>query len=315
LPEVIESKYRAMKGLVLRSTGSFYDVLGEDGIRYSCKVRGKIRLKDIKETNPVAVGDRVEFETDRQVGAITNILERKNHILRKSVKKSAHSHVLAANVDQVMLIATLSFPRTSIGFIDRFLVAAESFRIPQIVVFNKKDLLDSKDVKAQQNLIELYNSLGVESFSISALQDDIDFLKTRLDKKITLVAGHSGVGKSTLLNRIAPNLEQKTGEISDFSEKGMHTTTFAEMFPIGENAFVIDTPGIKEWGLFDMNEQELSDYFPEMRDLRLDCKFGSKCLHVNEPKCAIIEAVRDRKIALSRYESYLSILTGNDNRK
>jgi ribosome biogenesis GTPase / thiamine phosphate phosphatase len=315
LPEAIEPKYCAMKGLVLRSTGSFYDVLGEDGIRYSCKVRGKIRLEDIKETNPVAVGDKVEFETDRQVGAITNILERKNHILRKSVKKSAHSHVLAANVDQVMLIATLSFPRTSIGFIDRFLVAAESFRIPQIVVFNKKDLLDSKEIEAQQNLIELYNSLGVESFSISALQDDIDFLKTRLDKKITLVAGHSGVGKSTLLNRIAPNLEQKTGEISEFSEKGMHTTTFAEMFPIGDSAFVIDTPGIKEWGLFDMNEQELSDYFPEMRDLRLDCKFGSKCLHVNEPKCAIIEAVRDGKIALSRYESYISILTGNDNRK
>jgi ribosome biogenesis GTPase / thiamine phosphate phosphatase len=303
-----------MKGIVLRSTGSFYDVLGEDGERHNCKVRGKIRLEDSKETNPVAVGDAVEFEMDRQIGAITNILERKNHILRKSVKKSARSHVLAANVDQVMLIATLSFPRTSIGFIDRFLVSAESFRIPQILVFNKKDLLDEKEILTQENLIALYNHIGVQSFAISAIQDDIDFLSRQLDKKITLVAGHSGVGKSTLLNRIAPELEQKTGEVSGFSEKGMHTTTFAEMFPIGEKTFVIDTPGIKEWGLVDMNEQEVSDYFPEMRELRLECKFGSKCLHFNEPKCAIIDAVREGKIALSRYESYLSILTGNDSR-
>jgi ribosome biogenesis GTPase / thiamine phosphate phosphatase len=303
-----------MKGVVLRSTGSFYDVLGEDGARHNCKVRGKIRLEDIKETNPVAVGDEVEFEMDRQVGAITNILERKNHILRKSVKKSARSHVLAANVDQVMLIATLSFPRTSIGFIDRFLVTAESFRIPQILVFNKKDLLDEKEQLIQENLIALYNHVGVQSFAISAIHDDINFLKMQLDNKITLVAGHSGVGKSTLLNKVAPDLDQKTGEISGFSEKGMHTTTFAEMFPIGEKTFVIDTPGIKEWGLVDMNEQEVSDYFPEMRELRLECKFGSKCLHFNEPKCAIIDAVREGRIALSRYESYLSILTGNDNR-
>lgn len=304
-----------MKGLVLRSTGSFYDVLGEDGKNYNCKVRGKIRLEDIKETNPVAVGDQVEFETDRQIGAITNILERKNHILRKSVKKAAHSHVLAANVDQAMLIATLSYPRTSIGFIDRFLVAAESFRIPQILVFNKKDLLSDEGIAIQNELVSLYSKIGVRSFTISAKEDDINFLREEIKNKITLVAGHSGVGKSTLLNKLAPNLNQKVGDISDFSEKGMHTTTFAEMFPIDKNTFVIDTPGIKEWGLVDMNEQEISDYFPEMRDLRLDCKFGSKCLHYNEPKCAIVDAVHQNKIALSRYESYLSILLGEDNRR
>ena len=304
-----------MKGLVLRSTGSFYDVLGEDGKNYNCKVRGKIRLEDIKETNPVAVGDQVEFEMDREIGVITNILERKNHILRKSVKKAAHSHVLAANVDQAMLIATLSYPRTSIGFIDRFLVAAESFRIPQILVFNKKDLLNDEGIEIQNKLVSLYSKIGVRSFTISAKEDDINFLRAEIKDKITLVAGHSGVGKSTLLNKLAPDLNQKVGDISDFSEKGMHTTTFAEMFSIDKNTFVIDTPGIKEWGLVDMNEQELSDYFPEMRDLRLECKFGSKCLHYNEPKCAIVDAVHQGKIALSRYESYLSILLGEDNRR
>ena len=304
-----------MRGIVLRSTGSFYDILGDDGEKYTCKVRGKIRLEGSKETNPVAVGDEVEFEMDREIGAITTILERKNHILRKSVKKAAQSHVLAANVDQAMVIATLSFPRTSIGFIDRFLVAAEAFRIPQLVVFNKKDMLDNESKEVQQGLIGLYQGIGIKSFAVSALQDDLNFLRRELQDKKTLVAGHSGVGKSTLLNKIAPQLAQKTGSVSEFSEKGMHTTTFAEMFAIDKTTFVIDTPGIKEWGLVDMNQQEISDYFPEMRERRLNCKFGSKCLHYNEPKCAIVDAVERGEIALSRYESYLSILTGEDNRR
>lgn len=303
-----------MQGLVLRSTGSFYDVLGEDNVKYNCKVRGKIRLEGIKETNPVAVGDKVVFENEGDVGAITEILPRTNHMLRKSVKKTGHSHVLAANVDQALLVATLAFPRTSIGFIDRFFVAAESFRIPQILVFNKKDLLDDESEKIQQSLITLYENIGVKCFLISALESDGE-VKDLLKNKITLMAGHSGVGKSTLLNSIAPEINQRTGEVSDFSEKGMHTTTFAEMFAIDKNSFVIDTPGVKEWGLVDMNDQELSDYFPEMRELRLDCKFGSKCLHVNEPKCAIIESVKNGSIALSRYESYLSMLLDEDNRK
>jgi ribosome biogenesis GTPase / thiamine phosphate phosphatase len=305
-----------MKGLVLRSTGSFYDVLAEDGKKYSCKVRGKIRLEGIKETNPVAVGDNVLFDTENEIGSITEILPRENHILRQSIKKTGHAHVLAANVQQVMLVATLAMPRTSLGFIDRFFVSAESFRIPQVLILNKSDLLDEEGKELQQAIMYLYEKIGVKCLAISVLKDDVSPLLEVLKNKTTLIAGHSGVGKSTLLNKLSPEIiNQKTSEISDFSSKGVHTTTFAEMFQINEGTFVIDTPGIKEWGLIDMGEQELSDYFPEMRDLRLDCKFGSRCLHFNEPKCAIIEAVREGKIALSRYENYLSMLTRQDNRK
>lgn len=299
----------------MRSTGSFYDVLGQDGMKYNCRVRGKIRLEGIKETNPVAVGDRVEFEMEHDIGSITEILERDNHILRQSIKKTGHSHVLAANIDQALLVVTLAKPRTSLGFIDRFLVSAEAFRIPQLLVFNKKDLLDEEGQTITQDLISLYKSFGITCFSVSALTDDIDSIRKALSGKTTLVAGHSGVGKSTLLNKIAPGLEQSIGDISEFSSKGTHTTTFAEMFQLDENTFVIDTPGVKEWGLVDMNEQELSDYFPEMRDLRLDCKFGARCIHINEPKCAIIDAVKSGAIALSRYESYVSMVSGEDNRK
>lgn len=303
-----------MEGMVLRSTGSFYDVLADNGVKYNCRIRGKIRLDGIKETNPVAVGDRVAFELEHEVGSIIRILPRTNHMLRRSVKKTGHSHVLAANIDQVMIIATLAFPRTSIGFIDRFLVAAESFRIPQVLVFNKKDLLDAESLAYQEKLIRDYERIGVKSFSISAHIDSAQ-ISQLLDNKITLIAGHSGVGKSTLLNALSPGLNQKTGEVSDFSSKGTHTTTFAEMFQLKEKTFVIDTPGVKEWGLVDMDDQELSDYFPEMRELRLNCKFGSKCLHLNEPKCAIVEAVQRGEILLSRYESYVGMLTEDDNRK
>ena len=304
-----------MQGIVLRSTGSFYDVLTADGSRVMCTVRGKIRLEGIKESNPVAVGDRIAFDTDNEIGSITEILPRKNHILRQSVKKTGHAHVLAANVDQAFLVVTLAFPKTSLGFIDRFLVSAESFRIPQTLVFNKKDLLDTEGLEYQNALMDLYQTIGIRVIAISALADGHEKIKSLINEKTTLFAGHSGVGKSTLLNKLDPQINQKVGEISGYSEKGIHTTTFAEMFEIGENTFVIDTPGIKEWGLVDMNSQELSDYFPEMRDLRLYCKFGSKCLHVNEPKCAIIPAVESGKIAYSRYESYLSMLSGKDNRK
>lgn len=304
-----------MKGTVMRSTGSFYDVLAEDGKKYNCRVRGKIRLEGIKETNPVAVGDVVTIELEHAIGSILDILPRKNHILRQSVKKTGHTHVLAANIDQAMLVVTLSFPRTSLGFIDRFLVSAEAYRIPQVIVFNKKDLLDDKGLQTLNSLCALYSGIGVTCLCLSALHDDLQPIHEILKNKTTLIAGHSGVGKSTLLNRISPAIKQSVGSISEFSEKGTHTTTFAEMFQLDETSFVIDTPGVKEWGLTDMNQQEISDYFPEMRELRLGCKFQSRCIHINEPKCAVLEAVHSGSIALSRYESYLSMVAGEDNRR
>lgn len=303
-----------MEGLVTRSTGSFYDVLSE-GTKYNCRVRGKIRLEGIKETNPVAVGDHVAFHLENEIGSITEILPRKNHILRQSVKKTGHSHVLAANVDQALMVATLALPRTSLGFIDRFMVSAEAFRIPQIIVFNKRDLLNEDDRELVDAFLSIYRNVGATCFSVSAKEDMLPELEQLLQGKITLVVGHSGVGKSTLLNKISPGLEQRVGDISEFSQKGTHTTTFAEMFALNENSFVIDTPGVKEWGLVDMNAQEISDYFPEMRDVRLDCKFGARCIHLNEPKCAVLEAVQHGKISVSRYDSYLSMVLGEDNRK
>jgi ribosome biogenesis GTPase len=305
-----------MEGRVMKSTGSWYDVLGPDGKTYLCRLQGKFRLDDSKETNPVAVGDRVEVLLDQNNASITEIKQRANHILRQSVKRTGHSNVLAANVDQVLLIATLKHPRTSLGFIDRFLVTAESFRIPQILVLNKKDLYREEDQAMVQQLQKLYNAIGVQTLSISAHEKaDVELVRSLLKEKTTLVAGHSGVGKSTLLNGLSPEADQTVSEVSNFTSRGTHTTTFAEMFTIAPNTFVIDTPGVKEWGLVEMSQQEISDYFPEMRDLRLDCKFGSRCLHLSEPKCKILEAVESGHIALSRYSSYRSMVLGEDNRK
>lgn len=305
-----------MQGLVFRSTGSFYEVLADDGKRYSCRLRGKLRLDESKETNPVAVGDRVLFDLEQNSGSIYEISQRTNHILRQSVKKTGHSHVLAANVDQVILVVTLKQPRTSLGFIDRFLVSAESFRIPQVLVFNKSDLLSEKDHMETEKLRALYESIGVKTLLLSAKEDaDISEVFTLLQRKVSMVAGHSGTGKSTLLNRLSPTIHQSVSEISGFSEKGTHTTTYAEMFELNKNSFIIDTPGVKEWGLVDMDQPEISDYFPEMRDRRLGCKFGARCIHVNEPRCAILESVASGEIARTRYESYLSMVLGEDNRK
>jgi ribosome biogenesis GTPase / thiamine phosphate phosphatase len=305
-----------MKGRVTKSTGSWYEVLAENHRKYTCRVRGKFRIEGIKESNPVAVGDYVHIELEQDVGTITGLLPRKNHILRKSVKRTGHASVLAANVDQVLLVATLKLPRTSLGFIDRFLVTAESFRIPQILLFNKKDLLQDDDRVELSQILSVYEAIGVATLILSATgDDDISSLNEILAGKTTLVAGHSGVGKSTLLNRLSPEIKQSTGSVSDFTEKGIHTTTFAEMFETAPVTFIIDTPGIKEWGLMDMQPQEISDYFPEMRELRLACKFGSRCLHINEPKCAIKEAVEKKQIALSRYESYVSMALDIDTRK
>jgi ribosome biogenesis GTPase / thiamine phosphate phosphatase len=304
-----------MKGTVLKSTGSWYEVSVETGEVINCRMKGKIRLEGIKETNPVAVGDYVEVEKEGANGVIHTILPRKNHLLRQAVKKSSHSHILAANIDQAMLVVTLKQPRTSMGFIDRFLISAEAYRIPQIILFNKADLLSEEEKEETEELIALYRSLGIHSISLSALSDAPDEIQQLLKGKITLMAGHSGVGKSTLLNKIAPSLRQAVGSISDFSQKGTHTTTFAEMFQLEEATFIIDTPGVKEWGLVDMTPQEISDYFVEMREVRLGCKFGSKCLHLQEPGCAIQAAVERGSIAESRFASYISMVAGEDNRK
>lgn len=304
-----------MTGLVMRSTGSWYDVLLENGERIACRIRGKIRLEGIKETNPVAVGDRVDVLLENQEGVITAILPRDNIIVRQSVKKTAHGHVIAANLDQALLVATLQQPRTSLGFIDRFLAAAESFRIPQALVFNKRDLLNADALQQQAELVALYQRLGVTCLVVSAQHDDLQPLRDLLHHKITLIAGHSGVGKSTLINKLSPAINQKTSAISDFSSKGTHTTTFAEMFQLEPETFIIDTPGIKEFGLMDMSPEEISDYFVEMRALRPSCKFGARCLHLHEPRCAVKEAVENHTVALSRYESYVSMVMGGDNRK
>jgi ribosome biogenesis GTPase len=304
-----------MKGLVYKSTGSWYQVQGDNEKMYACRVRGRIRLQDIKETNPVAVGDYVEIETNGTEPVITGLLPRENYIVRQSVKKTGHSHVIAANIDQALLIATLSQPRTSLGFIDRFTVAAESFRIPQVLVFNKSDLWSEAERMQVNEWNQVYSSVGVLCLMTSGRQDDQSALIKILSGKKTLVAGLSGAGKSTLLNKLSDTIRQKTSEISGFSSKGTHTTTFAEMFRLDASTYVIDTPGIKELGLVDMKAEELSDYFPEMRDLRNGCRYGSKCLHISEPGCEVKKALLTKTIAESRYLSYVRMVSGEDNRK
>jgi ribosome biogenesis GTPase len=302
-----------MKGLIMKSTGSWYDVLADDGHVYQSRIRGKIRLEDIKETNPVAVGDYVEL--DERESIITNILPRENYIARKAVKKSGQLHVIAANIDLALVVVSISFPRTSLGFIDRFTVSAEAFRIPQIIVFNKKDLLTTDEKEFADALTLLYESLGIRCFLTSAVNEDQKAVAALIKGKKTLITGHSGSGKSTFINKLSEKIHQKTSDVSEFTSKGTHTTTFAEMFDIGDNTYVIDTPGIKEMGMIGMKPEEVSDYFVEMRELRLECKYGSRCLHVNEPDCAVKDAVEAGKISFTRYESYLSIISGEDNRK
>ncbi len=303
-----------MKGLVTKSTGSWYDVLGEDERLYQARLRGKFKNQDLKVTNPIAVGDIVEFEMveDGSV-SITSILPRLNYILRKSPRKTAHAHLLAANIDQAMLVVTISSPRTSTGFIDRFLISAEAFRIPVILVFNKTDLLNDDEMEMRDALTDLYQSLCEEVVHCSALTgENTEHLRAVLKGGKTLLSGHSGVGKSSVINRIAPELHLKTGEISAFSDKGTHTTTFAQMFRLDSDTFIIDTPGIKELGLIDMEKEEIAHYFPEMRALIGDCRFNN-CLHVNEPGCAVKASVNEGDIHESRYYNYLGMLEEKDS--
>ncbi len=305
-------------GLVMRSTGSWYDVRSNEGTIMQCRLKGKFKIKGFKVTNPIAVGDKVVYEMEdenRNAGIISDILPRENYIIRQSVHKTAHGHLLATNLDQAVLIATLDFPRTSLGFIDRFLVAAESFRIPTVLIFNKLDLLNEEQIAYQHELTELYESLNYKCIFTSAVDGTgVDDFFNILKGKVSLISGHSGVGKSTLVNAIAPDLDLRTSQVSTFANKGVHTTTFAEMFEIAPETFIIDSPGIKELGLADMEKEEIGHYFPEILELMSECRFHN-CMHLDEPNCAVKEAVMEERIAQSRYFSYLSMMEGGDNRK
>ncbi|MBN7815052.1 ribosome small subunit-dependent GTPase A [Algoriphagus pacificus] len=305
-----------MEGRVIKSTGSWYVVqVGEEFI--AARLKGKFKQSELKLTNPIAVGDWVtlEKEQNQETAVISDIHPRENYVIRKSTRKQHFSHIIASNLDQAMLVITMKNPRTSLGFIDRFLVSTESFRIPAILVVNKVDLMEGEDAEDWLlDIHEIYKPLGYQVMEVSALNDEdlIQKFKPFLQGKSTLIAGHSGVGKSTLLNRLVPKAAQSTKEISNYSAKGVHTTTFAELFPVEGGGDLIDTPGIKEFGILDVDDFELSHYFPEMRKYLGECKYNN-CQHVNEPGCVVREKVEEGYIHPYRYQSYLNILNEEDS--
>lgn len=305
-----------MRGLVIKNTGSWYLVKTDDGRYVECKIKGNFRLKGIKSTNPVVVGDYVQIVDNNDNAAfITEIEDRKNYIVRRASNLSKQSHILAANLDQCMLIVTVNYPETSTTFIDRFLASAEAYRVPVKLIFNKVDRYSQEEVNYMDALINLYTNIGYECFKISAKENiGLDEINRELNGKVTLLSGNSGVGKSTLINAILPEESQKTREISVMHNKGMHTTTYSEMFSVDGEGYIIDTPGIKGFGSFDMDEEEMSHYFKEIFKFSVDCKYGN-CTHRHEPGCAVIKAVEDNYISQSRYNSYLNMLEDKEEGK
>ena len=304
-------------GTIIKNTGSWYTVRTDDGSVYSCKVKGNFRLRGIRSTNPVAVGDRVEIKPgdEQGVGLITDILDRRNYIIRKASNLSKQSHILAANVDMVLLLVTVAHPETNLIFVDRYLASAEAYRIPVALVFNKTDLYDESELSRTRQLMSLYLSLGYRCVAASVVQGEgLDEIRSLLAGKTTLLSGNSGVGKSTLLNRLIPGLNVRTEEISEAHDSGLHTTTFSEMYDLPGGGHVIDTPGIKGFGTFDIQPSEVSHYFREVFRIGRDCRF-SDCTHTHEPHCAVLQAVADGRIAQSRYTSYLSMLEDQDEEK
>lgn len=305
-----------MKGLVIKNTGSWYTVRTDDGATVESKIKGNFRLKGIRSTNPVAVGDRVEIALNQEDTAfITAIEDRRNYIVRKSQNLSKQSHIIAANVDQAFLIVTVRHPQTSTTFIDRFLASAEAYAVPVVLIFNKTDLLSPEELHYQQMMVDLYEGIGYECCQISAATGEgVAHLLPLLNNKITVLSGNSGVGKSTLINNIVPGAQLRTAEISDAHDAGMHTTTFSEMLQLQGGGYIIDTPGIRGFGTFDMEPEEITSYFKEIFRFSKDCKF-SNCTHTHEPGCAVLNAVENHYISASRYQSYLSMLDDKNEGK
>ncbi|GHU57233.1 putative ribosome biogenesis GTPase RsgA 2 [Bacteroidia bacterium] len=305
-----------MKGLVIKNTGSWYTVHTDDGRDIESKIKGNFRLRDIRSTNPIAVGDRVDIDINQEGTAfITEIDDRKNYMIRRASNLSKQSHIIAANLDQALLIVTVNYPVTTTIFIDRFLATAEAYSVPVRLMFNKIDRYKDDDRKAMENLIELYTGIGYPcSLLCAKTEEGMDELRLELKDKISLLSGHSGVGKSTIINKLVPGTTLRTGHISEYHNKGMHTTTFSEMIPLPEGGYLIDTPGIKGFGTFDMEDAEISHYFREIFACSKDCKFGN-CTHRHEPGCAVIQAVNGGVISESRYKSYLSILKDREESK
>ncbi len=297
-----------MEGVVTKSTGSWYTVRAENGERYECRLKGKFRTKGIKSTNPVAVGDRVAFKQEEEANVIFKLEPRENYIIRKSINLSKQTHIIAANVDQAFLFVTLKLPETSLEFIDRFLVSAEAYHIPTKLIFNKIDIYDEEELKMIRFIQSIYTKIGYECFEVSAEKNiNLSIIEELLKDKITMLSGHSGVGKSTLINQLDPDLDLRTLAISEANKSGMHTTTFAEMHPLVFGGDIIDTPGIKGFGVVHLENAELRNYFPEMYSRQGDCKFNN-CIHLNEPGCAIKDAIDEGEISTTRYASYLSIM-------